>query len=119
MVDSYKDINASLCMLLPVFNYLNLMRRDILTDVLKAKSLQRTVKEKNMTGDKLFEANIVDIVKQFKESQRHINPKRFKVKRNNQNFAFRKGPRSSGPYHYRGSTQRGRGGRGQEQFGNK
>lgn len=125
LVASYKDINASLSMLLPVFNYLNLMRRDILTDVLKAKSLQRTVKDKHMTGDKLFEANIVDLVKQFKESQRHINPKRFKVKRNNQNFAFRKGgypqgfPRGSGPYPYRGSTHRGRGGRGRGQSGAK
>ena len=121
MLDSCKDINASVNMLLPVFNYLNLMRRDIITDVLKAKSLQRTVKDKNMTGDKLFESNIVDMVKQFKESQRHIHPKKFKLKRNNPNFAlFRKGStgRGFGLNHYRGS-QRGRGGRGRGQFGNK
>ena len=116
MVDSYKDINDCLCMLLPVFNYLNLMRRDLITDKLKAKSLQRTVRDEDMTGEKLFESNIVDMVKQFKENQRHINPKK-KVKRNN-NFAFRRGSGNSGSNHYRGS-QRGRGGRGRGQFGNK
>ena len=117
VLESYKDINASLSMLLPVFNYLNLMRRDLITDKLKAKSLQKTVKDKHMTGDKLFEANIVDMVKQFKENQRHINPRRFKAKRANQ-FPFRKGNRGSGTGNYRG-TFRGRGGRGRGNFGNK
>lgn len=109
MIEAYKDINDSLCMLLPVFNYLNLMRRDLITDKLKAKSLQKTVKEKNMTGDKLFETNIVDMVKQFKVNQKHINPKRFKAKR--PPITFRKGNRGFGNNPNRGSF-RGRGGRG-------
>ena len=117
VLESYKDIYASLNMLLPVFNYLNLMRRDLITDKLKAKSLQKTVKDNKMTGDKLFAANIVDMVKQFKENQRHINPKRFRAKRASQ-FTFRKGVRGSGSSPYRG-TFRGRGGRGRGNFGNK
>ena len=35
MMKTYKFINDSLCMLLPVFSYLNLMIRDLITDKLK------------------------------------------------------------------------------------
>lgn len=110
MVDAFKDINDSLCMLLPVFNYLNWMRRDLITDKLKAKNLQKTVKDKNMTGEKLFETNIVDIVKQFKENQKHINPKRFKAKRPYTTFQkVSIGPGNGNRGNFRGRTGRGRG----------
>ena len=94
MIETFMGINDSLCMLLLVFNYLNLIRRDHITDEFKAKSLQKTVKDKNMTGDKLLETIIVDIVKQFKENQKHINPKGLKVRRNYKSYCKgSKGPR--------------------------
>ena len=59
IVDAFKDINDSLCMLLPVFNYLNLMR-DLITDKFKVKTLQKAVKDRSITGDKLIENGIAD-----------------------------------------------------------
>lgn len=47
-----------------------------------------------MTGDELFETNIVDIVRQFKENHQLINSKQFQMKRNNNNN-FQKGGRGS------------------------
>ena len=62
-----------------------------------------------MIGDKLFEISIVDIVKQFKENQKHINPKIFKERRNYNSFC--KGSRDSGYKCNRGNF-RGKAGRG-------
>ena len=45
IIDAFKDINNSLCMLLQVFIYLNLMTRDLIIDKFKAETLQKTVKD--------------------------------------------------------------------------
>ena len=72
-----------ICSRFPGFNYLIFMSRDLISDKLNAVSLQKTVKDKNKIGDKLFATNIVDMVQQFKEYQRHVNPKWFRAKRAN------------------------------------